>query len=76
MKIGIIGSGISGITAANKLSTYYNVTLFEKNEKLGGHTITENIDGKNIDIGFQVMNKQSYPNLMKWFWELGVDTGI
>jgi cyclopropane-fatty-acyl-phospholipid synthase len=74
MKIGIIGGGITGITSANKLSLDNDITLFEKNEKLGGHTITENIDGKTIDIGFQVMNKQSYPNLMKWFWELGVET--
>ena len=73
MKIAIVGSGISGITVANKLSKDYEVTIFEKNKRLGGHTLTEEIEGNKIDIGFQVLNKQSYPNLMKWFWELGVD---
>ena len=72
MKIAVVGSGISGITVANKLSKDYEVTIFEKNKRLGGHTLTEEIEGNKIDIGFQVLNKQSYPNLMKWFWELGV----
>lgn len=69
MKIAIIGSGISGLVSAYLLSQKYEVTLFEKEAYLGGHTRTEEvaINGKkfNIDAGFIVFNEKTYPNFIK-----------
>tara|TARA_Y100001970_G_scaffold277331_1_gene381342 strand:+ start:4261 stop:5544 length:1284 start_codon:yes stop_codon:yes gene_type:complete len=59
-KIAIIGSGISGLSASYILSKKYSITLFEKNDYLGGHTRTLKIDGINIDTGFIVYNDKNY----------------
>jgi len=60
MKIAIIGAGISGLTAAYRLSPAYDVTLFEANDYLGGHTNTVEVElgGERqvIDTGFIVFN--------------------
>ena len=76
-KIAIIGSGISGISAAYLLSTDYNVSIFEKNNYFGGHTrtITVNDSGNHIDIdtGFIVFNEKSYPDLSNFFKILNID---
>ncbi len=73
MKIAVIGSGISGLSAAYYLSKKHKVDLFEKEDHFGGHshTIDININGKKIlvDIGFIVFNYQTYPNLIKFFKE-------
>ena len=65
MKIAVIGSGISGMYAAWRLSKTHDVTVFEKNNYFGGHTDTHqlNIDGQNIavDSGFIVFNALNYP---------------
>jgi predicted NAD/FAD-binding protein len=67
-KIAVIGSGISGITAAFELHKKYEVHIYEKNSYLGGHTHTHKIneDGKKyfIDSGFIVFNNKTYPNFI------------
>lgn len=75
-KIAIIGSGISGLTAAHLLSRKHQVTVFESNDYIGGHTATKTItlDGKTypIDTGFIVYNDWTYPNFIKLLGQLGV----
>jgi len=79
MKVAIIGSGISGLSAAYYLSKKYKVDLFEKEERFGGHAHTIDIkldkDVNKIlaDIGFIVFNKKTYPNLINFFREIDVD---
>ena len=71
MKIAIIGSGISGNAAAWLLSSKFDITVFEKNSYIGGHSNTVEIDylGNKIavDTGFIVFNHKTYPNLKKLF---------
>ena len=77
MKIAVIGSGISGLSAAYYLSKNHHVDLFEKEDHFGGHsnTIDINIEGKKIsvDVGFIVFNHQTYPNLINFFDEIDVE---
>jgi predicted NAD/FAD-binding protein len=74
--IAIIGSGISGLTAAYLLSKKHNVTVFEKNDRIGGHTATVDIDkdGESfaIDTGFIVFNDKTYPNYLALLNEIGI----
>lgn len=76
MKIAVVGSGISGLTSAFYLSKHHEVTLFEANDYLGGHTDTHSIDvagdTHRIDSGFIVFNHQNYPNFTQLLNELGV----
>jgi len=76
MKIAIIGSGISGLTTGYLLSKNHDITMFEKNDYIGGHTHTHEIDheGKNlsVDSGFIVYNERTYPNFIKLLDQLGV----
>ena len=77
MKIAIIGSGISGLTTGYLLSKNHDITMFEKNDYIGGHTHTHEIDheGKNlsVDSGFIVYNERTYPNFIKLLDQLGVE---
>ncbi len=77
-KLAIIGAGISGLSAGYYLSRKYEVSLFEKEPRLGGHTHTINVDssiGKlPVDTGFIVHNTRTYPNLIKLLAELEVET--
>ena len=80
MKIAVIGSGISGLSAAYFLSKKHKVDLFEKEDRFGGHSHTldiliDNQSKKKIraDIGFIVFNKHTYPNLINFFNEIGVE---
>ena len=76
MKIAIIGSGISGLSAAYYLSNKHEVDLFEKDLRLGGHTHTHTLELEKrikVDSGFIVMNDRNYPLLTKLFLDLGVD---
>jgi len=77
-KIAIIGSGISGLTAAYLLNRKCDITVFEKEKRLGGHTATIDFDLNNkaysIDTGFIVYNDWTYPNFIKLMAQLGVDT--
>jgi predicted NAD/FAD-binding protein len=77
LNIGVIGGGISGITAAWLLSRQYSVTLIEKEAQLGGHTHTHCLDsgpdaGTPIDMGFIVLNDRNYPTLLTLFSQWGV----
>lgn len=76
--IAIIGSGVTGLSACWLLREEYEVTLFEKNNYLGGHTHTHDVDEDNeqlaIDSGFIVYNEKNYPNLVGLFNELNVKT--
>ena len=75
-KIAIIGTGIAGMSAAWLLNKEFDITVFEKNDYVGGHTNTFNVkeNGSNIpvDTGFIVFNKHNYPNLLKLFQTLDV----
>ena len=77
MKIAVVGSGISGLSAAYYLSKKHHVDLFEKEDHFGGHshTIDLNFGEKkvSVDIGFIVFNFQTYPNLIKFFEENKID---
>ena len=78
-RVAVIGSGISGMAVAYFLSRKYDVHLFEKENRLGGHTDTHLIEdpatGRTIpvDTGFIVHNDRTYPNLVRLFAELGVE---
>jgi len=74
MKIAVVGSGISGLSAAYYLSKKHKVDLFEKENQFGGHanTIKVRYDANNevaVDIGFMVFNQETYPNLINFFLE-------
>ncbi|MFP4160512.1 MAG: NAD(P)/FAD-dependent oxidoreductase [Ectothiorhodospira sp.] len=74
--IAVIGAGISGLATAWLLSRRYQVTLFEKNDYIGGHTHTVTVQGERgpvgVDTGFMVFNHRNYPNLKALFRHLGV----
>lgn len=78
MKIAIIGAGISGLTCAHLLDKKHQVTLFEKNDYLGGHahTVTIKHQGKyyDLDTGFLVYNEPGYPGFTALLRKLGVQT--
>lgn len=75
-RIAIIGAGISGLGAAWLLKPDHEITLYEKEPRLGGHTrtLTVDYDGRAIpvDTGFIVFNRPNYPNLSSLFDHLGV----
>jgi len=74
--IAIIGSGISGLTAAYLLSKKHNVSVFEKEPKIGGHTATVEVEklGETfaIDTGFIVFNNKTYPNFLALLDEINI----
>jgi predicted NAD/FAD-binding protein len=78
MRIAIIGSGISGLSAAWRLAPDHQVTLFEADSRAGGHTnsVDVTLDGTThpVDTGFLVYNERTYPNLIALFAELGIAT--
>lgn len=77
MRIAIIGSGISGLTAAWLLHEHHQITIFEKNNYFGGHTDTHpvTIDDQKmmVDTGFIVFNEQNYPLFCKMLKSLNVE---
>lgn len=76
MKIAIIGSGISGNTLAYHLNSNHQITLFESNSRVGGHSHTHKIEifnqKLNVDTGFIVFNKKTYPHFLNLLHELKV----
>ncbi len=78
MKIGVIGAGISGLSAAWLLSKKHEVHLFESENRLGGHAHTYSVkEGAStvpVDTGFLVYNELTYPNLTSFFKALNVET--
>lgn len=78
-RVAVVGSGISGSSSAWFLSQQHDVTLFEKNPTLGGHTNTLDVTLRNgdhtpVDTGFIVYNEPNYPLLKAMFAHLQVDT--
>ena len=76
LKIAVIGSGISGLSAAYYLSKKNKVDLFEKQDHFGGHSYTVDVEYDEklkkkiqVDVGFIVFNHQNYPNLINFFKE-------
>lgn len=78
LRIAVIGSGISGLAAAWLLGHRHRVTLYESENRLGGHTCTVSAPGPGgpttVDMGFIVYNEAAYPNLTALFRHLGVAT--
>ncbi len=75
-RIAVIGTGIAGLSAASFLHARHDITVYEKETRLGGHsrTVTVDYDGRSIpvDTGFIVFNRRNYPNLTALFRRLGV----
>ncbi len=77
LRIVVIGSGAAGLSAAWLLSQQHQVTLVEKDGRLGGHAntvATGDAESPFIDTGFIVYNEPSYPNLVNWFKAMDVQT--
>jgi hypothetical protein len=86
-RVAVIGAGISGLAAAHALRDVAAVTLFEASDYFGGHAHTATIElprsasdatrvAHGVDTGFLVYNDRTYPNLIRLFAELGVDTAL
>jgi predicted NAD/FAD-binding protein len=77
VRIAIIGTGISGLTAAHLLHPTHDVTVFEAGAHVGGHTNTVRVDAEDgtwhIDTGFIVLNDRNYPRLEAMIDDLGVE---
>ncbi len=78
MHIGIVGTGIAGLSAAWLLGRQHRVTVFEKEARLGGHsnTVQATVAGETVDVdtGFIVYNERNYPELTAFFQHLDVAT--
>jgi uncharacterized protein len=75
----VVGSGVAGLTAAYLLQRTHDVSLFETDDRLGGHAHTHDVEAPDgrilpVDSGFIVHNERTYPNLIRLFGELGVAT--
>lgn len=73
-EIAVIGTGISGLSAAWLLAKRHNVTVYESAPRPGGHSNTVDAQGIPVDTGFIVYNEATYPNLSALFAHLGVAT--
>ena len=77
MKVAIIGSGISSLTTAYYLNKQHEISVFEKADRLGGHTATIDFSFQGqdfaVDTGFIVFNDWTYPNFIKLLKEIGVE---
>jgi predicted NAD/FAD-binding protein len=78
MKVAIVGSGVSGLVAAHHLHRHHDVTVFEADDRIGGHVSTVEVvhEGTShaIDTGFIVYNERTYPNFSRLISDLGVET--
>jgi len=78
MRIAIVGTGISGLVCAHKLHPEHEITVYEANDYVGGHTNTVRVDLPDetqwVDTGFIVLNDRNYPNFQPLLDELGVAT--
>ncbi len=78
-RVAVVGGGVAGLTAAYVLRRAREVTLYEADDRLGGHAHTHDIAGYDsriarVDSGFIVHNERTYPYLLRLFRELGVTT--
>lgn len=78
MKIAIVGTGISGLVCAYLLGRQHEITVFEADDRVGGHTVTTHVGSNGtslaVDAGFIVYNEDNYPNFVELLARLGVDT--
>jgi predicted NAD/FAD-binding protein len=78
MRIAIVGTGVSGLVCAHLLSRHHDVTVFEADDRPGGHANTVRVDvggvAHDVDTGFLVYNERNYPGLVRLFENLGVAT--
>ncbi|RPK79250.1 FAD-dependent oxidoreductase [Streptomyces sp. ADI98-10] len=75
----VVGAGVAGLTAAHVLRDAHEVTLYEADDRVGGHAHTHDLDASDgrvhrVDSGFIVHNRRTYPRLLRLFDELGVAT--
>ncbi|KAL2611936.1 hypothetical protein R1flu_023628 [Riccia fluitans] len=74
MRVAVVGSGVAGLAAARTLAqSGANVVLYEKDGHIGGHANTVHLDGIALDLGFMVFNQVTYPNMVAFFDEIGVE---
>ena len=77
-RVAVVGSGVAGLTAAWVASRTAHVTLYEADDRLGGHADTHRVSTPEgelaIDTGFIVHNRKTYPTLLRLFAELGIET--
>ena len=73
-RVAVVGAGISGLSAAWLLSKSADVTFYEAEDRLGGHSHTVDAGETPVDTGFIVYNEVNYPNLTALFDHLGVET--
>jgi uncharacterized protein len=73
-RVAVVGSGVAGLTAAHVAGRHAHVTVYEADDRLGGHADTHEVDGLAIDTGFIVHNHRTYPTLLRLFAEVGVAT--
>jgi uncharacterized protein len=78
-RVAVVGSGVAGLTAAYVLQQRFDVSLYESDERLGGHAHTHDVVTPDagltaVDTGFIVHNARTYPHLLRLFGELGVAT--
>jgi predicted NAD/FAD-binding protein/DUF1365 family protein len=77
-RVAVIGSGVSGLVAAYVAARSAHVTLYEADDRLGGHADTHDVTSPDgplaIDTGFIVHNRRTYPVLLRLFAELGIAT--
>lgn len=77
MRVAVVGAGISGLTAAFELAKAgAEVVIYEKEEHLGGHARTVTVDNIDLDLGFMVFNRVTYPNMVEMFEKLGVEMEV
>ncbi len=77
LNVAVVGSGVAGLTTAHLLAQKHRVTLYEKNDYLGGHTNTVTLTrgpdaGTSIDTGFIVYNDRNYPTFIRLLQSLGI----
>jgi predicted NAD/FAD-binding protein len=77
LRVAVVGGGVAGITAAHVLQRRHEVTLFERNDYVGGHTHTVVVPdgpdaGTPVDTGFIVLNDRTYPTFRRLLADLGV----
>ncbi|KAI5009685.1 hypothetical protein ZWY2020_011822 [Hordeum vulgare] len=83
MRVAVVGGGVSGLAAAHELMLAVSggvdlrVTLYEQEDRLGGHARTVDVDGRagcfKLDLGFMAFNQVTYANMMEWLEGLGVE---
>ncbi len=74
LRVAVVGGGVSGLSAAWLLAKTCDVTLYEAEGRLGGHSDTFDWDGAPVDCGFIVYNERTYPNLTALFAHIQIDT--